>query len=99
MLSRQLTKSLKLWGNKLVDLLITFLDLTIWVFILAIVGRALMSFISPTGQDQISILLIQVTEPILSPIRQFLPQSQIDFSPFIAIIILQILHSIVVRVL
>ena len=72
---------------------------SIWVFILAIVGRALMSFISPTGQDQISVLLIQVTEPILSPIRQFLPQSQIDFSPFIAIIILQILHSIVVRVL
>ena len=75
----------------------TFLNLLIWALTLAIVARALMSFLSPLGNDPVSAFLVQVTEPILAPIRQFLPQSSLDFSPLIAIVALQIIAAVVSR--
>lgn len=41
-----------------------------------------------------------VTEPILGPIRRALPMSAgIDFSPFIALVAIQLLQSILLRLL
>jgi YggT family protein len=51
-----------------------------------------MSWISPKGNDPISSLLYQVTEPILSPIRRVLPQmGMFDLAPMVAILILNYL--------
>ncbi len=75
----------------------TFVRLLTWALTIAIVARALMSFVSPLGRDPVSAFLIQVTEPILAPIRQFLPQSPLDFSPLIAIILLQLISRVLLR--
>jgi YggT family protein len=43
----------------------------------------------PTGRNQISAFLIQATEPLLSPVRRFLPQTgAIDWSGFVVLIVL-----------
>ena len=69
-----------------------FINLLIWALTLAIFGRVLMSWISPRGNDPISSLLYQVTEPILSPIRRVLPQmGMFDLAPMVAILILNYL--------
>ncbi len=72
----------------------SFVQLLTWALTIAVVGRALMSFISPQGNDPVSTILIQVTEPILAPIRQFLPQTTLDFSPIIAIVVLQLIGRV-----
>jgi YggT family protein len=81
-----------------VELFRTFVYLLTWALTIAVVGRALMSFISPRGEDPVSMVLIQITEPILAPIRQFLPQGPLDFSPIIAIIVLQLIGRVLLSI-
>jgi YggT family protein len=78
-----------------VSFLLLFVKLLTWALTIAVVGRALMSFISPRGDDPVSTILIQITEPILAPIRQVLPQTTLDFSPIIAIVVLQLMGRVV----
>ena len=80
------------------DFFRTFVQLLVWALTIAVVGRALMSFISPRGEDPVSMVLIQITEPILAPIRQFLPQGPLDFSPIIAIIVLQLIGTVLLNI-
>ena len=79
------------------DLLLNFVDLLARAFSLAILGRVIMSWISPSGSDPISVIIYQITEPILQPIRRVLPQmGMLDLSPLVALLIL---NFIVPRIL
>lgn len=63
-----------------------FLVITLWALVL---GRMLMSWVDPTGRNQVSAFLIQATEPMLAPVRRMLPQTgMIDWSGFIVLIVL-----------
>jgi len=68
---------------------LTFLQLllvTLWALVL---GRMLMSWVDPTGRNQVSAFLIQATEPMLAPVRRMLPRTgMIDWSGFIVLIVL-----------
>jgi YggT family protein len=69
---------------------------TIEIYILVIIVRAIMSWFNLSYQSSFYRLLLQLTEPFLSRIRKFLPRtSGIDFSPLIAIILLNLLSRIV----
>ena len=69
----------------LVQLFVTVL----WVLVL---GRVLVSWVDPMGRNQISGFLIQVTEPMLAPIRRMLPSTgMIDFSPLILMLVLSVI--------
>lgn len=59
--------------------------------------RALISWVSPDPFNPIVQLLHQATEPILEPIRRILPQSSIDFSPLIAVLIIWAANSFIYR--
>lgn len=68
---------------------IQFLLMALWALIF---GRMIMSWVDPTGRNQISSMLIQATEPILSPVRRMLPQTgMIDWSGFIVLLVLGVL--------
>lgn len=68
---------------------INFLLVTLWALVL---GRVVMSWVDPTGRNQVSAFLIQLTEPMLSPVRRLLPQSgMMDWSPLIVLIVLGLL--------
>jgi YggT family protein len=63
-----------------------FLLMALWALVF---GRMIMSWVDPTGRNTISSMLIQVTEPILAPVRKMLPQTgMIDWSGFVVLIIL-----------
>jgi YggT family protein len=69
-----------------------FLELFFLALWLLIFGRVIMSFVDPTGRNQVSAFLIQTTEPILGPVRRLLPQTgMFDFSPLIVLLILGVL--------
>ena len=60
--------------------------IAVWLLVL---GRMLLSWVDPTGRNQVSSFLIQTTEPLLSPVRRLLPATgAIDWSGFVVLIVL-----------
>ena len=69
-----------------------FIDLLISALSLAIFGRVILSWILPKANDPFSKFLQQITEPILQPIRQFVPpMGMFDLTPMIALLVLNVL--------
>lgn len=75
------------------------LNLLFWVLTLAVVARSLLSWFDPTMRYPISQVLVDLTEPIVSPIRKVMPPigGGIDLSPMIAVILLQVIRSVVIN--
>jgi YggT family protein len=73
---------------------ITFMVLTIAVFI-----RVLLSWVPNIDPRNPAIeFLYGITEPILAPIRSIMPKTlMFDFSPMIAIFVLQAIRSVLIR--
>ena len=72
---------------------IQFLVMALWALVF---GRMIMSWVDPTGRNQVSAFLIQTTEPILAPVRRMLPQTgMIDWSGFIVLIVLSFLWRMI----
>lgn len=66
--------------------------IAVWLLVL---GRVLVSWFDPSGRGQVSGLLIQMTEPILAPVRRLLPRTgMVDFSPLIVLIVLSALWRV-----
>lgn len=60
-----------------------------------ILARVLMSWVQIDPYSPLARTIFQLTEPVLQPIRNLLPPaSGLDFSPIIAIILLQIVGQI-----
>jgi YggT family protein len=79
----------------------TFVVLLFRILEFAVLVRVLLTWISPVPQygNPIINVLYQITEPILAPLRRFTTFGMIDFSPFIALIGLQVLEQFIVRLL
>jgi YggT family protein len=84
--------------------LLTFIEAFISVLaqaeVIAIFVRVIMSWVPlrlPFGLNE---LVWNVTEPVLAPIRRYMPVAGgMDFSPFIALLLIQILSSVILRAL
>jgi len=70
-------------------LIANFIQILLMALWALVFGRMIMSWVDPTGRNQISTILIQATEPILAPVRRLLPQTgMMDWSGFIVLIVL-----------
>jgi len=69
----------------------------IWI----IIGRAIISWVNPDPYNPIVRFLYEVTEPVLSRVRRFIPAfvGGIDFSPMIVILVIIFLQSFLVPTL
>ncbi len=78
--------------------LITFIDLLFRILSIAILIRVLISWVKIDPYHPLVQLLYQITEPILAPIRRYLPATGgLDLSPIIAIVLIEILRGFVVN--
>ena len=76
--------------------LVGLLNWLVTIVVCALIGRASLSWFVRDPSHPVMRLLIDMTEPILGPIRRALPQSwTIDLSPLIAILVIQVLWSLV----
>jgi YggT family protein len=74
---------------------VLYLGLTIVIF-----GRVLLSWIPARLPWGLNDFIFSVTEPILAPIRRALPMAAgMDFSPLIALVLLQLLERVLLRIL
>ena len=56
------------------------------VFSLVIMARVILSWFSPRPTNRLAIILYQVTEPFLAPLRRIIPRvGMFDFTPLVAI--------------
>jgi YggT family protein len=72
------------------------IDLVFWLLNLAILLRVLFSWINPDPYNALVRLVYQVTEPILAPLRRYIPPiAGLDITPMVAIVFLELLHRII----
>jgi YggT family protein len=75
-----------------INYLHTFAQVLIYLYIFAIFVRAAASWFVRDDRSRPMGFLVDVTEPILSPLRRVIPGGMgVDFSPMIAIAVLYVL--------
>lgn len=78
----------------------SFIQLILQLLTFAIIGRAIVSWFDPTGRWPIQRVLIDLTEPIIAPIRRVVPSmGMIDISPFIALLLIQVVRRMIASAL
>jgi YggT family protein len=66
------------------------------LYTFVLLARVLISWIQVDPYNPVVQFLYQITEPVLQPIRQMLPATMgMDFSPLIAMILVQLLTSVI----
>lgn len=75
----------------------SFVDILFNVLWLAILARVLVSWLPNLPRNQLVVFIFDITEPILAPLRRWIPPlgGMIDLSPMIAMLLLWVLRQIV----
>lgn len=74
--------------------IITILIYLVRVMQLLIVIRAIFSWL-PIGQNPVGTIIVQLTDPIIAPIRKLMPRTgMFDLSPMIVIFLLVIIEKV-----
>ena len=85
----------------IVSILLTTVTLLFRFLSLAILARVIISWLPMAGvrvdmYHPLIRFLYQITDPILEPIRRFTTFGMMDFSPIVALILLEIIRQILV---
>ncbi len=76
----------------MIDILLDTIRLLCEVLSIAIFLRIILSWMAPMASGTFANILYRITEPILGPLRRVIPRTgMFDFSPLVAIILLQLL--------
>lgn len=79
--------------------IVDFITILDYVLLAAIIIRALMSWFMPNDSSGVFRMLMDITEPVLAPIRRVLPPvGGIDFSPLLALILLQLVSTVLIQI-
>ena len=69
----------------------------LYIYLFIIIVQVIISWINPNAYNPITTIMYQISEPILKPIRQFIPSSGgLDFSPLVALIIINLLMILII---
>ncbi|MFW5942380.1 MAG: YggT family protein [Chloroflexota bacterium] len=80
-------------------ILITLINLIYWIFWILILARVILSFTQMSPYHPIRRTVYDLTEPFLEPIRRFLPpMSGLDFSPLIALLLLEVIRRVLFEI-
>jgi YggT family protein len=88
--------------RSILDIILIILDMYIWVLVASAILSWLVSFNIVNSQNQvvatISDIIYRVTEPVLAPIRNRLPQlNGLDLSPIVVILAIYFAKSVIIR--
>ncbi len=80
------------------DTVASLFTLFLWLLILAVFLRSLLSWFPISQENEAARLLYRITEPLLEPVRRVLPRTgMIDFSGMVVIILLYVMIEVVQR--
>lgn len=73
------------------------LSMTLWVFTIALIAQAVLSWFASSAYHPVMGLLQDLTAPLLRPIKRMLPVAGgLDFSPIIALIGLSFIRRLII---
>lgn len=77
-------------------ILINFVSILVQVLSFAVFIRALLSWFPVKPDNPLVVILFQITEPVLAPLRKVVPMvGMMDITPLVAIIVLQIVSGLI----
>ncbi len=80
--------------------LVTFIELLFNILQFAIIIRALMSWFNPSPDNPIVLLVMNITEPVLAPLRRIVPKlGMVDITPIVAILLLGAIQNVLIYML
>lgn len=72
-----------------------FIDMLVTVLIWAIIIRAVLSWFPISPRNPALVVVLQITEPILAPLRRIVPRlGMLDITPMVAIVLLVVLRLV-----
>jgi YggT family protein len=80
--------------------IVRILDFVFSVYTIVIFARIILSWIQIPSLYQVAVFVYKLTEPLLKPIRKYVPPYKmggLDLSPMILLIILMFIKSFVIR--
>ena len=87
-----LISGLPISGFIIVVMIVKLIRLMLNMYFFTILIRAIMSWVNPSPHNPIYVVLIQLTEPLLRPIRRVIPIiGGFDLSPLVVLILLQLI--------
>ncbi len=82
------------------NLLADFVNLFFYLLSLAVLARVLLSWVRVSPYHPAVDFLYRITEPILAPLRRVIPPvGMMDISPIIAMLLLQIIQTVLVEII
>ena len=73
------------------------LELCVWIYLFVIILQVILSWIHPGAYSPVTVLMYQLTDPVLRPLRRLLPPTAgLDWSPLVAIILLNLVLLLLV---
>jgi YggT family protein len=83
-----------------VEFLFILIDWIFTLYALAILARTILGMLGMDPYHPVMNFLIQITEPLLAPLRRHIPPIGIwDITPMVALIIVWVVHLIVIQIL
>jgi YggT family protein len=80
--------------------LATFIGMLFQVLTMAIFARVLLSWFPMRPDNPIKIILTEITDPILKPLRRIVPSlGMLDLTPIVAMFLLQSLQNVLLGAL
>ena len=85
--------------ENLIFALAKIIDMGLTLYMWLIIGRAVVSWVNPDPYNPIVNFLHRATEPVLAPVRRWIPMGGlgIDISPVIVIMVIYFLQQFLVR--
>lgn len=76
----------------------TFAGIFVVLLWLLVFARVMLSWVDPRGGSRASQMIIALTEPMLAPVRRFLPSSGgFDFSTLLVLVVLGVIWRALLR--
>ena len=77
------------------NIIVIFVNLLVRVLFFALLARVVLSWINLSPTNPFVVIVYQITEPILAPIRRVLPRmGMIDLSPTVALILIIVIQRL-----
>jgi YggT family protein len=82
------------------EFVLFFVNILFFILQFAIIIRALMSWFNPSPENPVARIVYEITEPVLAPLRRIVPRiGMIDITPIVAILLMQVIESVLVSTL
>ncbi|MGH8657782.1 MAG: YggT family protein [Gammaproteobacteria bacterium] len=73
------------------------LQMTLHVFLFAVLIQVILSWVAPHAHNPASSLLLSLTDPLLRPARRLIPAiGGLDFSPIVVLVVLQLSSMLII---